>query len=215
MKKKVHYKKVAFAVLVAVGLTAAALSLHEPMDSEGPEDLFTGEKPEIDRIDKGKYETATFGVWCFWGPEARLGVEPGVVKTRVGYSVVKGSDRDRNNIKREVVRVDYDPDKISHQELYDLVDETGTTRELNPLGNFSLAEKYNQKYHLGQRENISRSFENIYPDLDDFIDSTAAARLNGYFAGYGDLGSPSDLEGLGLTQTGRERVYNIWASEKR
>src|SRR6056297_2299392 len=31
-------------------------------------------------------ETATFGMGCFWGPDARFGAMPGVVRTRVGYA---------------------------------------------------------------------------------------------------------------------------------
>jgi Peptide methionine sulfoxide reductase len=31
--------------------------------------------------------TATFGMGCFWGPEARFGIRSGVVRTRVGYAV--------------------------------------------------------------------------------------------------------------------------------
>ena len=32
------------------------------------------------------FETATFGMGCFWGPEARFGSLPGVLRTRVGYA---------------------------------------------------------------------------------------------------------------------------------
>lgn len=34
----------------------------------------------------GKLQTATFGMGCFWGPEARFGSLSGVIRTRVGYA---------------------------------------------------------------------------------------------------------------------------------
>jgi peptide-methionine (S)-S-oxide reductase len=31
-------------------------------------------------------ETATFGLGCFWSPDAQFGIIEGVVRTRVGYA---------------------------------------------------------------------------------------------------------------------------------
>ncbi|WP_261800227.1 peptide-methionine (S)-S-oxide reductase [Paenibacillus sp. PAMC21692] len=36
--------------------------------------------------DGGRLRTATFGMGCFWSPEALFGALPGVVRTRVGYA---------------------------------------------------------------------------------------------------------------------------------
>ena len=36
--------------------------------------------------DPSETETATFGLGCFWGPDARFGALKGVVRTRVGYA---------------------------------------------------------------------------------------------------------------------------------
>jgi len=36
--------------------------------------------------DSDDTETATFGLGCFWGPDAQFGALAGVVRTRVGYA---------------------------------------------------------------------------------------------------------------------------------
>ena len=50
----------------------------------------------------------------------------------------------------------------------------------------------------------------MYPDTDDFINSTAAARVNGYVAGYGTLETlQEELDSLGLSPEGNERLLSI------
>lgn len=63
--------------------------------------------------------TATLALGCFWGPDARFGVVPGVVRTRVGYA---GGERARPTYRAlgdhiETVQVDYDPGRIGFREL--------------------------------------------------------------------------------------------------
>lgn len=82
--------------------------------------------------------------------------------------------------------------------------------EVLPLRTFFWAEDYHQKYLLkGQRE-LANELQRIYPRPKDFVNSTAAARLNGYVGGHG---SPEQLdreiEGLGLSPQGRERLKSI------
>ncbi|GAA0725569.1 hypothetical protein GCM10009060_22270 [Halorubrum trapanicum] len=49
-------------------------------------DLTEPQIREYDRraIERNETETATFGLGCFWGPDARFGAIDGVVRTRVG-----------------------------------------------------------------------------------------------------------------------------------
>ncbi|MFC1990048.1 hypothetical protein ACFLVW_05770 [Chloroflexota bacterium] len=50
----------------------------------------------------------------------------------------------------------------------------------------------------------------IYPDVIDFISSTAAARLNGYVGGYGTPETlEKELSGLGLSEAGKMRLLEI------
>lgn len=202
-------------LVVALVLIFTIFGIDRPADMEETENLVTGEIPEVDREQPEDYETATFGVWCFWGPDSRVGVADGVIRTRTGYWEVKNSSYDDSNVKREVLRVDYDPEKVSYIEIYDMISETGQNRELHPFGEFELAGEYDQSYRLERHDNLTEAYRGIYPDLEDFINSTAVARVNGYVAGYGELDSPGNLEGLGLTEGGMQRVYDLWESNKR
>ena len=70
-----------------------------------------------------------------------------------------------------------------------------------PFGRFYLAEDYHQKYSLRKDRELMKQFSTIYPDLKGFVDSTAAARLNGYLGGHGSAESlEAELKGLGLSE---------------
>lgn len=71
--------------------------------------------------------------------------------------------------------------------------------EIVPLGAFTLAEDYHQKYYLQNQPALMAEFEDLYPDFEDFINSTAAARVNGYVGYNGSLEmlqAEKDLLGL-------------------
>lgn len=58
---------------------------------------------------------------------------------------------------------------------------------IQPLGSFTRAEDYHQKYRLRQWPTLcAELLETCGGDAERFVDSTPAARLNGYLAGYGD-----------------------------
>lgn len=44
-----------------------------------------------------EYETATFGMGCFWGADALFGATKGVLRTRVGYT---GGTTENPNYKK-------------------------------------------------------------------------------------------------------------------
>jgi len=62
---------------------------------------------------------------------------------------------------------------------------------IEPLTSFTRAEDYHQKYRLRQWPTLCAELLERCGDAQSFVDSTAAARLNGYLAGYGD---PTALE---------------------
>ncbi len=55
-----------------------------------------------------------------------------------------------------------------------------------------------------------KEFSEIYPAAEDLVDSTAAARVNGYLGGYGSLADlRADLSRLGLSPAGGKRLLEI------
>lgn len=78
-----------------------------------------------------------------------------------------------------------------------------------PLTRFYLAEDYHQKYELRGTADLMKEFQAIYPDGKDFVNSTAAARVNSYLAGQG---SPEQLRKeidlLGLSAEGKKRLLS-------
>ncbi len=56
---------------------------------------------------------------------------------------------------------------------------------IGPLDRFYRAEDYHQKYRLRNTPALMREFSAMYPRDMEFVDSAAAARVNGYLDGVG------------------------------
>jgi len=87
--------------------------------------------------------------------------------------------------------------------------------EIVAYGKFYLAEDYHQKYELRRHIDLMRELKAMFPRDIDFVNSTAAARINGYVGGHG---RPEDVEAtiakLGLSAGGREQLLAISKSRK-
>jgi peptide-methionine (S)-S-oxide reductase len=82
--------------------------------------------------------------------------------------------------------------------------------EIVPFSEFYLAEDYHQKYYLRQESGLFQELSAIYPDIGDFINSTAVARLNGYVGGYGMPETlEKELDSLGLSEAGKMKLLEI------
>ena len=87
---------------------------------------------------------ATFGAGCFWGVEAAFRRVKGVTSTRVGYSGGTMKNPTYNDVctdrtgHAEVVEVEYDPAKVSYEELlnafWDIHDPTTLNRQGPDVG---------------------------------------------------------------------------------
>jgi len=79
-----------------------------------------------------------------------------------------------------------------------------------PLTGFHRAEDYHQKYYLRGVPDLAGELLAVYPNLNDFVNSTAAARLNGYVSGCGSRAQlDREIDGLGLSDRGKERLRGI------
>ena len=82
--------------------------------------------------------------------------------------------------------------------------------QILPFTAFYRAEDYHQKYQLRRERNLLKEFERIYFADRDFVDSTAAARVNGYLGGYGTSADlKNDLNRLGLSAEGSRYLLRI------
>ena len=84
--------------------------------------------------------TATFGAGCFWGVEAAFRQIKGVTKTEVGYSGGTLANPTYEDVctdqtgHAEVVRVEYDPDRVAYDELLRVFWENHDPTTLNRQG---------------------------------------------------------------------------------
>ena len=92
-------------------------------------------------------------------------------------------------------------EEVQSQKLY---------TEVKPFSNFYLAEDYHQKYYLQNNPGLMPEVRSFYANFQDFVDSTAAARINGYVAGYGDRDSLArEIELLGLSSKSQEKLKSL------
>ena len=85
-------------------------------------------------------ETATFAAGCFWGVEAEFADVVGVTKPDVGYSGGKTREPTYKQVcsdttgHAEVVRVEFDPEKVTYGELLGAFWECHDPTQLNQQG---------------------------------------------------------------------------------
>lgn len=90
--------------------------------------------------EEARMDTATFGAGCFWGVEAAFGKIHGVVSTTVGYAGGTKHNPSYEEVCRgdtghtEVVRVDFDPDRVTYAELLNAFWECHDPTQVNRQG---------------------------------------------------------------------------------
>lgn len=84
------------------------------------------------------------------------------------------------------------------------------TTEILPYAEFTRAEDYHQKYSLRNNSDLMSAFADVYSSDRDFVDSTAAARVNAFLAG--DLSADeakAELERLASGEKGDPRLKAV------
>lgn len=81
---------------------------------------------------------------------------------------------------------------------------------LRPFDKFYIAENYHQKYYLQLTREIMQEYNTFYSSFSKFVDSTAAAKVNGYIKGYGNPERLKEEIGkLGLSEKAQKRLMSI------
>ena len=109
-------------------------------------------------------EKATFGAGCFWGVEAAFQEVEGVVSTAVGYSgghLQKPTYQDVCSGRTghaEVVQLEYDPARVSYDQLLDVFWENHDPTTLNRQGP-DIGEQYRSAifFHTPEQEAAAKA----------------------------------------------------------
>jgi len=81
---------------------------------------------------------------------------------------------------------------------------------VEPFSAFHSAEDYHQKYTLRRYADVAKEFRRMYPAEDDFVDSTAVARVNGWLSGCATAGQlEAELPRTGLSREAQELVRGL------
>ncbi len=82
--------------------------------------------------------------------------------------------------------------------------------QIKPLNTFTDAEDYHQKYIL-KHHRLKKEIFRMYPNHQDIVGSTTAARLNGYAGGHGDKDQLArELKSLGLSEAGNQILTGLF-----
>ena len=88
--------------------------------------------------------------------------------------------------------------------------------EILPFFRFYAAEAYHQKYGLRGNSAFMREFRSIYPSDQALMNSTAAARMNGYLSGFGSSAAiEQEIDSFGLPPEAQRRLLELMRKQRR
>ncbi|MCP4401022.1 MAG: peptide-methionine (S)-S-oxide reductase [bacterium] len=129
----------------------------------------------------------------FWGSHYPSSPTSGQYRSAIFYHSAEQQQAAQENKGQEENR--------SGQKMY---------TEIEAFQEFYLAEDYHQKYTLRNREQFFYEYNILFPEILDFVNSTATARVNGYLAGHGTLEMLQEEFGLlGLSEQAQKELLDI------
>ena len=106
-------------------------------------------------------EIAVLALGCFWGPEIKYSKIPGIIKTEVGYC---GGDKPKVTYNEvctgetnhaEVVKLDFDENQISYEEIINKFFEFHDPTTLNSQGPDFGTQYRSEIFYLNDQQKIS------------------------------------------------------------
>lgn len=144
-------------------------------------------------------EKATFGAGCFWGVEAAFREIPGVVKTAVGFmggTTENPSYRDvcnGNTGHAEVVQLEFDPTKVSYEQLLQVFWNIHNPTTLNRQGP-DIGSQYRsviffhganqERVAMASKEKLAQSKKYSQPIVTQILPAKAFYRAEEYHQQY-------------------------------
>ena len=114
-------------------------------------------------------EIAVLALGCFWGPEIKFGKLEGITKTEVGYC---GGNSDTTTYEKvcsgstnhaEVVKLEFDPKKISYEKILNYFFEIHDPTTLNSQGpDFGTQNRSEIFYLNDEQKNIAKKITEKY-----------------------------------------------------
>ncbi|WP_050180138.1 peptide-methionine (S)-S-oxide reductase MsrA [Domibacillus robiginosus] len=117
-------------------------------------------------------QTATFGMGCFWSPDARFGALPGVIRTKTGFA---GGTTEHPTYRQmgdhtETIQIEFDPDVLSFEEILSVFWRSHTSTNRTHYGErqyMSLLFYHNEE----QRETIERVKQELESERNEPIET--------------------------------------------
>ena len=132
-------------------------------------------------------EIAVLALGCFWGPEKKFGKIKGIVETEVGYCGGKMPNTNYQDVcsgdteHAEVVKLTFDPSKITYQQIieyfFEFHDPTTLNRQGPDIGTQYRSEIF---YNSEEQKNISLlKIENLNEKFKSKI-TTKVSKIKNY-----------------------------------